>query len=192
MASTAAGGLRLVTDEGIQDFEAVFKTNFKNLHAYAISLVKDAANAEEMVQNVFVRLWEKKEQLDIRQSATAYLYRSVYNECLNYLKHQKVKTAYQQFMLHRSHDQTATAAGRVQLSELQQQLNKALSELPEQCRSIFQMSRFEEMKYQEIADKMGLSIKTIENQMGKALRLLREKLADYLPLLLLILFNHQP
>jgi RNA polymerase sigma-70 factor (ECF subfamily) len=64
-----------------------------------------------------------------------------------------------------------------------------LNELPEQCRTIFQMSRYEELKYQEIADRLGLSVKTIENQMGKALRLLREKLKDFLPLLLLILLN---
>ena len=76
------------------------------------------------------------------------------------------------------------------LSELEQQINKALNELPEQCRTIFQMSRFEELKYQEIADRLGLSIKTIENQMGKALKILRVKLVDYLPILAVFLIEH--
>ncbi|GAO43435.1 RNA polymerase sigma-70 factor [Flavihumibacter petaseus] len=190
MALPTPGVFQLNTDEGIQGFEAVFKSHFKSLHAYALSMVKEETLAEEMVQNVFVRLWEKKESLDIRQSATAYLYRSVYNECLNHLKHQQVRSAYRQFALSRQEDNRFPATGKLQLGELQRQLDQALQELPEQCRTIFQMSRFEELKYQEIADKLGLSIKTIENQMGKALRILREKLVDFLPLLI-FLFNQQ-
>ena len=75
------------------------------------------------------------------------------------------------------------------MGELEQQLHQALRDLPEQCRTIFQMSRFEELKYQEIADRMGLSIKTIENQMGKALKLLRLKLVDFLPAAILSFLN---
>jgi len=75
----------------------------------------------------------------------------------------------------------------VNKNELEQQLSKSIEKLPEQCRIIFKMSRFEELRYQEIADKMGLSVKTIENQIGKALKILRIELADYLPILLLSL-----
>lgn len=179
----------LRTDQGLLRFEDVFKTHFKRLHAYAFTIVKDETLAEEMVQNVFYKLWEKKDWAKIESSATAYLYRSVYHECLNYLKHEKVKSAYQQYKIAQPSAAAGSAAQKIQLSELQWQLNKALSELPEQCRTIFQMSRFEELKYQEIANRLGLSVKTIENQMGKALRILREKLQDYLPALLLILLN---
>lgn len=189
MAITTAGHLILRTDHGLMRFEEVFKSHFKSLHAYAFTIVKDDMLAEEMVQNVFCKLWEKKDQLQINSSATAYLYRSVYHECLNHLKHQKVQSAYHVFMAARPADEPAPAAAKLQMGELEWHLNKALNELPEQCRTIFQMSRFEELKYQEIADRLGLSIKTIENQMGKALRLLREKLSDFLPLLLLILLN---
>lgn len=189
MAITTAGHLILRTDHGLMRFEEVFKTHFKSLHAYAFTMVKDEMLAEEMVQNVFCKLWEKKDRLQINSSATAYLYRSVYHECLNHLKHQKVRSAYQQYMSAQPEGDTIPAASKLQMGELEWHLNKALGELPEQCRTIFQMSRFEELKYQEIADRLGLSIKTIENQMGKALRLLREKLADFLPLLLLILLN---
>jgi RNA polymerase sigma-70 factor (ECF subfamily) len=177
------------TDFGLMRFEEVFKTHFKALHAYACTLLRDELLAEEMVQQVFFKIWEKKEFLNIQASATAYLYKSVYHECLNYLKHQKVKAAYQQYSATMGEAATGGAAQKIQLSELQHHLNKALNELPEQCRTIFQMSRYEELKYQEIADRLGLSVKTIENQMGKALRLLREKLRDFLPLLLLILLN---
>lgn len=181
-------GLRLLpTDAGNLDFEQVFRTYYKPLHAYACTILKDTSQAEEMVQQVFVALWEKQDQLGIRQSATAYLYRAVHNRCLNQLKHEKVKAAYQQYNRLQPVDYPS-AAGRVQLTELQQKLDEALATLPEQCRTVFQLSRFEELRYQEIADRLSISVKTVENQIGKALRLLREKLADYLPLLF-ILFN---
>jgi RNA polymerase sigma-70 factor (ECF subfamily) len=80
-------------------------------------------------------------------------------------------------------------------SELERRLQTAINELPEQCRTIFQMSRFEELRYQDIAHRLGISVKTVENQMGKALKLLRMRLIDYLPLLVLLLLNflnHRP
>ena len=77
-------------------------------------------------------------------------------------------------------------AHHLELKELEQRLDKALKELPEKCRTIFQMSRFEELKYQEIADRLQLPLKTVENQMGKALRLLRLKLVDFLPASILL------
>ncbi len=172
-------------------FEQVFKANFKGLHAYAYTIVREDAMAEEIVQNVFCRLWEKTGQLQVKESVTAYLYRSVYNESLNYLKHLKVKTAYQSHSKHQMSHSTEEggASKKLMLRDLEEKLATALAELPQQCRTIFQMSRFEELKYQEIADKMGLSVKTVENQMGKALRLLRLKLVDFLPVLLLLLLS---
>ena len=170
-------------------FEMIFKAHFKRLFAYAFTIVKDQMVAEEMVQNVFLKIWEKQAGRDINSPALAYLYKSVYHESLNYLKHLKVRAAYRAHTVHEMKNQTDHASKKVMLSELEQQINKALDELPEQCRTIFQMSRFEELKYQEIADRLGLSIKTIENQMGKALRILRVKLVDYLPFFAVLLFE---
>jgi RNA polymerase sigma-70 factor (ECF subfamily) len=170
-------------------FERLFKTHFKSLYAYALTIVKNEMVAEEMVQNVFFKIWEKKAGLNLQSPALAYLYKSVYHESLNYLKHQKVKVAYQSHTAYQLKNQTDQASKKVLLSELEQQINKALSELPEQCRTIFQMSRFEELKYQEIADQLGLSIKTVENQMGKALKLMRSKLVEYLPFLIAFLIE---
>ncbi|MGZ5135440.1 MAG: RNA polymerase sigma-70 factor [Flavitalea sp.] len=170
-------------------FEMLFKAHFRRLYAYAYTIVKEEMAAEEMVQNVFFKIWEKHAGRDIAFPALAYLYKSVYHESLNYLKHQKVKAAYQSHTIHHMKNETDHASKKVMLSELEQQINKALNELPEQCRTIFQMSRFEELKYQEIADRLGLSIKTIENQMGKALKILRVKLVDYLPFLTVFLIE---
>jgi RNA polymerase sigma-70 factor (ECF subfamily) len=184
-----SGIIPLTFNGKVDTFEKLFKTHFKSLYAYAYTIVKEEMVAEEMVQNVFFKIWEKKGGSEIQSPALAYLYKSVYHESLNYLKHQKVRAAYQAHTVHQMKNHTDSASKKIMLSELEQQINKALSELPEQCRTIFQMSRFEELKYQEIADKLGLSIKTVENQMGKALKILRLKLVDYLPLLIALLFE---
>jgi len=177
--------LRLDRDNEAE-FEKIFKQHFKGLHAYASTIVRDAVMAEEIVQNIFCRLWEKEAQIQIRESVAGYLYRSVYHEGLNYLKHLKVREAYQSYAMEQEKS-VNNVSNHVELRELEDRLEKALSELPEKCRTIFQMSRFEELRYQEIADRLGLSVKTVENQMGKALKLLRIKLADFLPASVILL-----
>lgn len=180
-----------LTPTGIseQEFEQVFKSHFKALHVYACTILKEEAQAEELVQQVFFKLWEKKDQVNITQSVQAYLYRSVYNECLNYLKHQKVKKAHQSHTLHTANEASEHGAKELVAKELRVKIDDALKQLPEQCRTIFQMSRFEELKYREIADKLNLSVKTVENQMGKALKIMRMQLVEYLPVLLIMMIN---
>ena len=168
-------------------FERAFKEHFKALHAYAYTIIRDEDNAEEIVQNVFFKLWEKKEQIEEITSLKAYLYRAVYNDSLNLLKHTKVRAAYETYVKSGA-GEGGTAIDTLSTKELQAKIDKALNELPEQCRTIFQMSRFEELKYREIAEQLNLSVKTVENQMGKALKVLREKLADCLPVLFIIIF----
>jgi RNA polymerase sigma-70 factor (ECF subfamily) len=171
-------------------FERLFKSHFARLHAYACTLLRESHQAEEMVQNVFVKLYEKGDGIRIDTSLEAYLYRSVYYECLNHQKHLKVRRAY---LAHAARQGEPVAAGAGSMGsharELETRLHTAMNALPEQCRTIFQLSRFESLKYREIADRLGISVKTVENQMGKALRILRERLADFLPLFLFTLLN---
>jgi RNA polymerase sigma-70 factor (ECF subfamily) len=168
-------------------FEQVFKTHFKRLYTYAITMLQNEAEAEEMVQQVFFKLWDRNESLSLTGSVTAYLYRAVHNECLNYLKHQKVRSSHQLYVAHTMKNEVEHPAKKINTKELEQRIYTALNELPEQCRTIFQLSRFDELKYREIADKLGLSVKTVENQMGKALKLLRVKLVDFLTFIFLII-----
>jgi RNA polymerase sigma-70 factor, ECF subfamily len=179
-------GLLAKKDESA--FEQVFKTYFKSLHAYAFTILKDEAEAEEMVQQVFFKLWERTETLSITGPVVAYLYRAVHNESLNYLKHQKVRSNHRLHVAYSMKNETDHAAKEVSAGELEKKLHEALGDLPEQCRTIFQMSRFDELKYREIADKLDISVKTVENQMGKALKILRTKLVDFLTIVIL-LFN---
>ncbi len=168
-------------------FEEVFKTYFKNLHAYACTILKDEADAEEAVQQVFFKLWERAEHLSFSGSVAAYLYRAVHNQCLNQLKHQKVKANHQLHVAYSMKNESVNVPVKTISKELEQKIREALNELPEQCRTVFQLSRFEEMKYREIADQLDISIKTVENQMGKALKQLRLKLVDFLTLLFLFI-----
>jgi len=180
-----------VTEGNEMAFERFFKTYFKSLYAYAFTMLHDEIMSEEIVQQVFYKIWEKKEQFSVHTSVKAFLYKAVYNECMNYIKHQKHKADHQNHVVYINPNSVSdeNATMRVELSELETQLQKALSELPEQCRTIFYMSRFDELKYREIASQMGLSIKTVEAQMSKALKVLRKKLVDFLPLLLWLLLK---
>lgn len=168
-------------------FEQVFKMYYKNLHAYVCTILKEETYAEEIVQQVFFKLWERAENISITGPVAAYLYRAVHNESLNHLKHQKVKNAHQLHVAYSMKDAAEAAPKTLQAKELERRIQLALNELPEQCRTIFQMSRFEEMKYREIAEQLRISVKTVENQIGKALKILREQLVEYLPLLFLFL-----
>lgn len=172
-----------------QAFEQVFKSNFKNLHAYACTLLKDEAEAEEVVQQVFFKLWERAGQLNISGSVVAYLYRAVHNQSLNILKHEKVRNQHRMHVVHASKHETESLRADGNAKELEERIRIALAELPEQCRTIFQLSRFEELRYREIAEKLDISVKTVENQMGKALRILRSRLVDFLSALILFFYS---
>lgn len=167
-------------------FELVFKTHYKNLYAYAFTILKDEEEAEETVQQVFFKLWERSEQLSIPGSVAAYLYRAVHNESLNFLKHQKVKEGHRLHVAYSMKNKSEQPQGRMIKKELEEKFREALNELPEQCRTVFQLSRFEDMKYRDIAGKLDISVKTVENHMGKALKILRTKLVDFLPLLFIL------
>lgn len=171
----------------ITAFEMLFRTYYQPLCNYAYTFVQDRDEAEEIVQSTFLSVWEKKETLEIRTAVKPYLYAMVRNACLNVIKHAKVKSQHVEFELAYAERSTESVARTVMASELESRIYRAMEALPEQCRIIFKLSRFEELKYQEIAEQLGLSIKTVENQMGKALKIMRDQLKDYLPLLIVIM-----
>lgn len=173
----------------ISTFETVYKTFFKPLYVYAYTMLQEEMQAEEIVQGLFLKIWERKEKINIESSLKAYLYKSVYNESLNYIKHVKVKVSYENHATQvMKQTQSESPAQKVMYKNLEDRLRTALNELPEQCRTVFQMSRYEELKYREIATRLSISEKTVENHMGKALKLLRLKLADLMISILAIFF----
>ena len=167
-------------------FEVVFKRYYAVLHQYACAMLKDEDEAEEIVQMMFATIWEKRETFEISISLKSYLYRAVHNASLNRIKHLSVRSQHQAHTLYYSNEGEESTANVMAQNELTQQIEKAVLRLPEQCRLIFRLSRFEELKYQEIADQLGLSIKTVENQIGKALKIMRLELSEYLSVLILV------
>lgn len=160
-------------------FDALFRAYYAPLCYYAASLNDgDRDEAEDLVQQAFIKLWEQRETLQINWSVKAYLYRTVHNASLNRLRAAKVRNKYKQYnaeQLEMNHYPAPEPE-----PELRERLQKALADLPTQCRQVFELSRFEDLKYREIAEHLNISIKTVETHMGKALRLLKTQLADYL------------
>jgi RNA polymerase sigma-70 factor (ECF subfamily) len=171
----------------ITAFEMIFKTYYQPLCNYAYSFVQDRDEAEEIVQTAFLSVWEKKEDLTIRTGVKPYLYAMVRNAALNVIKHEKIKEQHAAIELAVAERSSESVTRTVMASELEDRISKAMNKLPEQCRLVFKLSRFEELKYAEIAEQLNISIKTVENQMGKALKIMREQLKDYLPLLIVLL-----
>ncbi len=142
-----------------------------------------------MVQDVFLKIWERREHLEFSVSVKSYLYRAVHNACLNLIDKKKKEVRMDDVSLKIVHP-TASAEEKVDRRELDDAIKKGLEQLPAGCRKVFEMSRFGEMKYKEIADTLGISVKTVEHQMGKALRIMREQLSEYLPILCPFIFYH--
>ena len=164
-------------------FGELFKFYYAPLTGYAHTILQDRESAKEVVQDMFVKFWEKRHDLEINQSAKAYFYRSVYNRCMNVIKHEGVKRNYQA-----QADKTDGDNGDMLSWELQEQLDAGLEKLPERCRAVFIKAKLEGLKYAEIAEELGISVKTVENQMGKALKILRVHLKDYLVIMLILIF----
>ncbi|RFM26177.1 RNA polymerase sigma-70 factor [Deminuibacter soli] len=175
----------LKNDEAERMFEAVFKENFKNLYAFAYTIVKDDSTAKEIVQQSFTNLWQKREKLQSTESLIRYLYKSVYHTGLNHLKHLKVKAVYKQRYLQNS-ERLTTASERLQQKEVEQKIAEVYNELPEKSRLIFQLSRYEGLKYAEIARRLHVSEKAVEKHITKVLKIFRQELKDYLPFIFIL------
>jgi RNA polymerase sigma-70 factor (ECF subfamily) len=158
-------------------FETLFHRYYKSLCVFASAFVKDDNVAEEVIQDLFVKLWEDKHRVKIDTSVKNYLLRSTKNKCINYLKHNQIKNRYAQHILSDS-GQNFFEENYVEI-DLLKKIEESINSLPEKRKEIFRLSREEGLKYREIAEKLNISIKTVETQMGLSIKTLREKLKDY-------------
>ncbi|MDM8158340.1 RNA polymerase sigma-70 factor [Labilibaculum sp. K2S] len=171
------------------DFEALFNAHYSRLCAYAYNFLKEQEGSEEVVQEVFFKLWIHRHDIHIENSIESYLYRAVRNTSLNLIKHINIREKYKEHNQQEIEYSERLENDPMNASELELKIRSSIDLLPEQRRKIFILSRYEQLKYKEIADKLGISVKTVENQMGKALQFLRKELADYLPLLALFFYH---
>lgn len=164
-------------------FRQSFYTYYRDLHRYAYTLLRDNDEARDVVQDVFLNAWKKDKQLSPAAMTKQYLYRAVFNTCMNRVRREKVKLRYLQ---QRPVEDLTTSLSVIE-KELAAKIEQAIARLPAQCRVVFLKSRNEEKRYSEIASDLDISVKTVEAQIAKALRILREELAEYLVMLAIIL-----
>ena len=160
-------------------FEGLFREHYKPLCAFACQYLREGDKAQDLVQDLFFRLWQDREKIQVTMSIKAYLFASVRNRCLNVIATQgRVRSLDEETDDLRQEEAVTEEERTHRLGRV----HAAIEALPEERRRIFKLSRYEGLKYQEIADRLGLSVKTVENQMGKALKTLREDLKDLMPL----------
>lgn len=169
-------------------FQAIFSMHYATVCAVTYRYLGDQGLAEDLAQEVFIRLWQKREQLQITSNLAAYLRRMAVNEALAHLR-KKTRFLAEELPVHLPNFLATAADETLDSQELQQRIHRVVAGLPDRCRLIFELSRYEELSNREIAEQLDISIKTVENQMTKALRTLREALSDYLLALLLLLYS---
>ena len=172
-----------------RSMELLFRRLFPGMCAYARKFLQDSNDAEEIVQEIFYTVWKHRDRLDENKSLYHYLFTSVKNRSLNFLETKKSRSKHSELMRY-LYIQEATDGDSsyhaLLAKELEKDFNQALEYLPQECRRIFELSRFEGLKYQEIAVKLNISIKTVETQMSRALSKLRLQLIDHLTVVIFI------
>ena len=177
-----------------ENFDSIYINNFSRLFLFAKEYVLFDEEAENIVQDIFLMLWEKREALRVDVSLTAYLFTLVKNKCIDFLRHQMVEQMYSENVKHEYNEELNVKLFALESfdhnfsseEDIETLLRNAIDKLPERCRLIFIKSRIEGKKYKEIAEELNLSVNTVEGQISIALKKLREELKDYLPLLLFL------
>ncbi len=176
------------TNVANQTAEEVFKQCFfdysASLHHYASTIVKNDEEAKDIVQKVFIKLWQKRNEIDFSTSLRSYLFTSVYNLSLNTIRNSKRREQHH----YNVHASQITSINPAEEKETRLRIQHAIAALPPRCSEVFIKSRFEAKKYIEIASEMNISIKTVEAQMGRALKHLREQLGDLSLVVLISLY----
>jgi RNA polymerase sigma-70 factor (ECF subfamily) len=168
-------------------FEFLFKSYYPDLKTYAKNIVNSDVVAEDMVMDVFVRLWELENRLEIKTSLAGYLFTSVHNHCINYLTRNKKRFPAVNVETIDKLNALVSLSGEndaintINLSELSNRIEAGIEILPDECRKIFLMSRMEGMTNREIAEKLGISENTVKVQIYRALKKFRVILTEFLP-----------
>lgn len=166
-------------------FEQLFKSHFVALTAFAKKYVKDLDLSKEIVHDVFVNLWDKRETIDADKPIKSYLYTSVHNRCLNAIRDHKKFDTSEKTLKKADVAMSWNYEDNMDELELEEKINRSIAALPDKCKEAFVLSRFEQLKYNEIATKLDISVKTVESHISKALKILRENLSEYIKFLII-------
>jgi RNA polymerase sigma-70 factor, ECF subfamily len=179
-------------------FGIIFKSLYSSLVYFANAYIHDREFSKNIVQTVFMKLWEKRNTLKESENLKSYLYTITRNECISHLRHLKVSQRFQTLNPTFTEDLDLNIGAlnqldfdKIDLDNIRRIVEQTLENMPERCREVFILSRYDQLKYHEISDKLQISVKAVESNITRALKLLRENLKDYLPLgiLQLIIFH---
>lgn len=174
-----------------QAFELLFRKHYIRLCTFANKFLNDPEEAKELVQDVFAKIWEGRDEIDPEDSLKSYVFKITQNLSLNRLRRKKVESKYAEiYKLVYIECQEFSAHESLLARELEDNIARSIAKLPNECRKVFELSRVEGLKYKEIAEALNISIKTVEAQISKALRLLRVEFRHYLTLLLIVLISN--
>jgi RNA polymerase sigma-70 factor, ECF subfamily len=173
-----------------QAFELLFRKYYIRLCGFTNKFLADPEESKEIVQDVFMKIWEGREDIDPENSLKSYLFKIAQNLSLNRLRKKKVETKYLEIfkLVYVDHNEYSSFESLF-TQDLEDNISTAIDTIPSKCKRIFELSRKEGLKYSEIALELNISIKTVEAQMSKALKILRFELKDYLEILILVLFS---
>ena len=163
----------------LKSFEILFKQHYENLCLYANKYLNDMDLAEQLVQDIFYIFWKNRTSISIQSSLKSYLYTATKNHCLKHIRSEKYKEKYISYKKSFPGSGVTTPVDELNAKELNSLIERTLKSLPEKTRNIFTLNRYQGLTYQEIAEKLSISIKTVEANMGKALKVFRKKLIDY-------------
>ena len=173
--------LTKIKEGDIKAFEEIFRRYYSPLCWYATGITGEMEAAEEIVEELFYVFWKDREHLQIFQSIKSYLYRATRNEALQYCQHREVRERYREYVLADNvSEQVSDPHRQLEYEELQEVIRHTLDKLPGRRLRIFEMHRMEGKKYAEIASSLSLSVKTVEAEMTKALRTLRNEIDNYI------------
>lgn len=190
MKSLDVDTLAKLKDGDQNAFEEIFNGYYPRLYNYASEILKDREKAQEIVEDAFINVWEYRSKIDIVTSLKSYLYRTVYNLCLNDFKHIQVEEKYKIYLSHHltdSEDDADYPLAHLIKEDLENAVSVALNNLPDKCREIFLLSRFDQLSNEEIALKLDITVNTVRTQINRAIIKLKNNLSEYIPIISLMI-----
>ncbi len=160
-------------------YDTLFRRYYSYLCMVVMRMTQSKEQAEDVVQEVFLEIWRKRGELDIKNAVKSYLHRAAVNKTLNKIRGKKLEYSQEEESLEQISAMQSSPLQKMQNDELQKVIKKAYEGLPERCRIVFSMVKYEGFSYKQTAEKLEISVKTVENQMSKALRILREAINKY-------------
>ena len=171
-------------------FEQTFKANYGRIVGFCQQFIVDKDKSQSLAQEAFIKLWLNKAKIETINGIYAFLYTAAKSECLNYIRHNKIINNYEDIYIQAKERDINREIlesfdfDQLELTELESLITKSINDLPEKCRQVFQLSRYEKKMNSEIAQELNISVKSVEAHITRALKLLKVSLSDYLPILL--------